>query len=338
MSINFTLVTTVFNEISRIDQTIQDIEKQTIIPTEIVIVDAGSKDGTFERLLRWKQESNIKIVVIQQLRCNVAAGRNLAIKNSTNEIIVSTDFGCRFHKQWIESLLQEFNNQNIDIVGGAFSVIEKDVETLAAKADYVLQNAYPINLDQYFSVSSRSIAYKKHVWQEVGGYLEWLTLAADDTIFWRQIKQHNFRYVLVDKAFVYWGRHKTFKAFAKEAYRYGLGDGESKINFRNFVSTFAETILRYLLFIYVLTICTWLNFNWFISILPIFFLLLGLRSYINSYKNWKKLRSEKYNSKVFLSSLYLIELSRYQYIIAYIKGWLFSSEKVKTERKKLNIK
>ena len=59
----FTLVTTVFNEIKRLDQTIEDIENQTIKPDEILIADAGSTDGTLERLRNWKSESKIEIGV-----------------------------------------------------------------------------------------------------------------------------------------------------------------------------------------------------------------------------------------------------------------------------------
>ena len=53
----FTLVSTVFNEINRLEYSIREIERQSLLPDKIIIVDAGSRDGTFERLLDWKNRS-----------------------------------------------------------------------------------------------------------------------------------------------------------------------------------------------------------------------------------------------------------------------------------------
>jgi len=335
MSKAFSLVTTIFNEIKRLDQTISDIENQTLKPSEIIIADAGSTDGTLERLQQWKEESQIEIVVFVIQGCNIAEGRNEAIRRAKNELIVSTDFGCRYKKEWLESLILPFKDPSIQVVGGAFGILHDEVKTLASKADFVLQNGYPVVMDSHFSASSRSIAYYKSVWQEVGGYLEWLTLAADDTIFWRMIKAKKIRYHMAVEPNVYWLRHKTFPGFAKEAYRYGLGDGESGINFRNMRSHVLETLIRYCF--YILLVCLPLilvSGMWLWSLL-IFPLSFGLRSYRNAYRNWKSI-SKKYGISVLLASFRLIELSRWYYLKGYWKGWLFPKPEQAEGRKKLH--
>ena len=334
MSKSFTLVTTVFNEIKRLDQTIADIEKQTVKPSEILIADAGSLDGTLERLQRWKEESKIQIKVFVLQGCNIAEGRNEAIKRAENELIVSTDFGCRYHEKWLESLVSPFENPEIKVVGGAYSILKEEVKTRASKADFVLQNGYPVVLDHYFSASSRSIAYYRSVWSEVGGYLEWLTLAADDTIFWRMIKAKKIRYHLVAEPYVYWLRHKTFKAFAKEAYRYGLGDGESLINFRNMRSHVLETLSRYAFFLILFYSPLLIVSGFYPLALVLFPLAFGLRSYRNAWRNWAKL-PEKYRPGILFSAFWLIELSRYQYLKGYFKGWLTPSPAQRKSREAL---
>ena len=280
-----TLVSTIYNEASRLSNTIRDLKKQTLQPDEIVIVDAGSIDGTYELLENWQKESLVPIVLYQEKGCNVARGRNLAIQFATHELIVSTDFGCRFDCNWLQSLIEPFlQNIELQVAGGAFTVDESDVLSLPAKADYLLQRGYPIVLDDCFSVSSRSIAYKKEVWKSIGGYPEWLTLAADDTIFWRKIREMKFTYVLVDKPYVFWVRHKTNKGFLKEAFRYGLGDGESRINFRNIIISFIETLLRYCFFLSFIFI--FFSFSYPLLLL-LFIFVLGLRSYVNAFKAFK---------------------------------------------------
>ncbi|HRH34336.1 MAG TPA: glycosyltransferase [Catalimonadaceae bacterium] len=322
MSKKFSLVTTVFNEIKRLDQTIADIEGQSLKPDEILIADAGSTDGTLERLRQWKDESSIAIQVFVKQGCNIAEGRNEAIRRASHELIVSTDFGCRYKTDWLKSLIDPFSDPEVEVVGGAFSIIPEEVNTQAAKADFVLQNGYPIDMGPDFSTSSRSIAYYRYVWEKIGGYQEWLTLAADDTIFWRQIKQHHFRYKLVPEPNVYWLRHKTLKAFSKEAYRYGLGDGESGINFKNMVSHVFETACRYAFFLVLIYLPLILvSGAWLMGfiLVPLSF---GLRSYKNAWKNWRNLKMG-YGPGVLFTAFRLIELSRWQYLKGYFKGWLF---------------
>jgi len=329
---SFTLVTTVFNEIRRLEQTISDLEAQTLKPDEIIIADAGSRDGTLERLEKWQKESSIRVVVFVMQGCNIAEGRNEAIRRAGNELIVSTDFGCRYKPGWLESLIKPFENPDIQVVGGAFEIIHEEVNTPAAKADYVLQNGYPVVMDEYFSVSSRSIAYYRSVWEAVGGYLEWLTLAADDTIFWRQIKKLKIRYVLVPEPNVFWLRHKSYSAFAKEAFRYGLGDGESMINFRNLWSHIAETICRYAFFLtcFLLPLILVSGQFWLsLLLLPLSF---GLRSYRHAWQNWKSMH---YGTGVLFNCFRLIEMSRWQYLKGYFSGWLFPTAAQREGRKAL---
>ncbi|MFZ5940789.1 MAG: glycosyltransferase [Bacteroidota bacterium] len=337
----FTLVSTVYNEARRLKNTLADLDAQTVKPAEVIITDAGSADGTWEILMDWKAASEIPVRLLREKGCNVARGRNLAIAEASFDLIVSTDFGCRFKPDWLKNLIAPLSDLSIDVAGGAFTVMAGETDTLAARSDHILQKGYPVVMDDGFSVSSRSIAYRKKVWVTVGGYPEWLTLAADDTIFWKLVKKHGFAYRFVASPDVYWGRHKTNRAFAREAYRYGLGDGESRINYRNFWSNLVETGMRYLLFLSLLLLILLAIlssspgglpvFIWFIPIL----FLPGLRSWINAWKSWKTVRSEKYGLKAFLNALVQLEMSRIAYLRGYLHG-LSDRDPVKKEgRKKL---
>lgn len=340
-SLEFTLVSTVFNEALRLDQTIQDINGQSIRPSEIIITDAGSNDGTFEKLLEWKDQSPTPVLIFQKKGCNVAEGRNLAIYNAKYNIIVSTDFGCRFHPEWLASIVAPFKDPSVQIVGGSYTVKENEQQTLAAKAFYILANGYKTDINALrFIPSSRSIAYKKKVFYDVGGYCEWLTLAADDLVFGKKVLAQGYKIYPVNKPYVFWGRHKNAKGFIKEAYRYGLGDGEAKVDLRNFFSNSIELILRYFLFLNILLtiLSVWVfNINWFLCISFIIF-LPGLRSYINYTINWLHLKSEKYNSKVFLYGFLLLEQTRTNYIKGFLNGYLFSTAYQKAQANLLNKK
>lgn len=326
----FTLVTTVFNEMRRLDNTIRDIENQTLKPTEIVIVDAGSKDGTLDRLDKWSKESSISIKVIVKPKCNVAEGRNLAIKEATYPLIASTDFGCQYHPKWLESIMTPFEDPSVRCTVGSFTVQEELVKNLAQRADWILQNGYQTALDEFFVPSSRSIAYYKDVWEECGEYPEWLTLTADDTIFYYVLKKKGIPYKVIPEPYVYWIRHTSAKAFYKESYRYGVGQGEGKISLRNFFSTTIETGIRWGFFLNLLLViingifCLGLPAWWALTLIP---MLVGFRSYKNAYKNWQGLKNEKYNLQAYLYALVMIEYNRYYHIKGYIEGYWFADER-----------
>jgi glycosyltransferase involved in cell wall biosynthesis len=331
----FTLVSTVFNEAKRLQTTLEDISNQTRLPDEVIITDAGSTDQTVEILTRWASTVSFPVQILSWPRCNVAQGRNRAIEAAGNDLILSTDFGCRFHSSWIEEMLKPFNDPSVQVVGGTYEVIESDITTRAAKANYIICEGYYVAPHPGFIPSSRSIAYYKNVWEQAGRYPEWLTLAADDLVFGMVVLKQVHKIAYVDTPYVYWGRHTTLKAYGKEAYRYGLGDGEAQVNLRQFLSKSIELGLRCLFVLSLLLIPVLLAyglFNVWICI-PLIIGTAGFRPYYWAFKNWLRYRSEKYSFNVFLFTIPVIELSRINYLKAYIKGYLFSSAEVKRQAK-----
>ncbi|HSY60310.1 MAG TPA: glycosyltransferase [Cytophaga sp.] len=327
MASTFTLVSTVYNEAARLNQTIEELKKQTIQPSEIIITDAGSVDGTYEILLAWQKESAIPIKILQKNKCNVAEGRNMAIRAASYPLIASTDFGCRFHPQWLESIMLPFADPAVKAVAGAFTVKDEDIESLPAKAAYLLFNGYKDDIqEEWFTPTSRSVAYYKEVFDRVGGYCEWLTLAADDTIFGRLVKKAGFKFFPVEKPFVFWGRHKTATGYNKEAFRYGLGDGESGINMRSTLGKCIDLTLRFSFVVGLISISFFVLFNhlsayFFLCMIPF---VVGFRPYIYHIKNWLRIKTAKYNLNVLLYSFYLLESTRYNYLKGYYKGYFKS--------------
>ncbi|MBF0329904.1 MAG: glycosyltransferase [Nitrospirae bacterium] len=227
--ISATLVTTCYNEISSVTNWISDINTQTKHIEDICIVDAGSTDGTLEILKTWvKGETRIRMIVSE--KCNVAQGRNKAIGMANSDIIVSTDMGCRLDSNWFQKLLEPFEkDSSTDVVAGNYGVDESTIETpVAMAACYIFNNYSPI-LKDGFLPSSRSIAYRRRVWEELKGYPEDLTLAGDDTVFALQIIAARYNVYYAKDAICYWGRPNELRKYWKEAFIYGLGNGEAGI-------------------------------------------------------------------------------------------------------------
>ena len=223
------LVTTVLNDKNELEVFFSHMESQTLQPNEIVIVDAGSKDGTWELLNKKKEKMKDKLKILQKNKCSIARGRNIAIEKAFGDIIVSTDIGCRWDKEWLEELVEPFKDQRIEVVKGSWAVHKEDLKSVWAKIEYVYKQNMSFIANSKSLASSRSIAYKKYVWFKVGGYPEDLTLAGDDAVYIMQIDKMEFISSAAPKIRCYWLRPEKLMDFCKEEKRNFLGAGEAHI-------------------------------------------------------------------------------------------------------------
>jgi len=223
------LVTTVLNDRDGCGAFFQQMEAQTMIPEEIVIVDGGSKDGTWE-FLQTYQTSKYQLKVIQDTGCNVARGRNIAIAQATHQIIVSTDVGCIWESQWLAELAQPLlDNEQIEAVMGSWQVRWQDLNSDWAKVEYALLGEPKLIATPQSHASSRAIAYRKSLWSRIGGYPEDLTLAGDDMVFALLLHQATDKVACAPIPRCHWERHVSLESFCKESRRNFFGGGEAGI-------------------------------------------------------------------------------------------------------------
>ena len=98
------LICTVLNEAGSVDDLLASVAAQTRPPDEIVIVDGGSLDGTWERLASWKARG-LPLLALRRTGANISLGRNEAIRAAGGEIIAVTDAGVRLDPGWLAALL-----------------------------------------------------------------------------------------------------------------------------------------------------------------------------------------------------------------------------------------
>jgi len=240
-----TLIATVFRDLEGTKLFLERMEQQTRRPDEIVVCDAGSKDGTWELLTEYSRTGAIPLVALQELRCRPARGRNLAIAAAKHNILAVTDIGCDWDPEWFEELVAPFEtNPELEAVMGSWRVRWEDQETPWARADYALQGGLELRAGPGSHAANRAIAYRKDFYLRVGGLPEDLSFAADDMTLALLIQKLGKRLGAAPEPRCYWFRPQTLRSLLNEARRNFRGNGEAGMGLRYFVLVGGRLVLE----------------------------------------------------------------------------------------------
>ncbi|RKX43181.1 MAG: hypothetical protein DRP27_08460 [Thermotogae bacterium] len=163
---------------------------------EIIVVDGGSHDGTWETLVELSEKIPC-LKVFSRPGYNISQGRNECVSHCTGDIILCFDSGCRYDDVYVEKMLAPFEeSQPPDVVGG------RTIRVGQTPFEIALANLGKGSASEQMS-SHRAIAYRREVFDAVGGYREHVP-AGEDTHFnasWIRLGK-SFRFL--PDAKVYW--------------------------------------------------------------------------------------------------------------------------------------
>jgi glycosyltransferase involved in cell wall biosynthesis len=217
---------TVRNEAASLPALLDSILGQRVRPDEIVIVDGGSTDGTQDVALAYSERLPLRVIELPG--ANISQGRNAAIRAAKHGIIAATDGGVRLDPGWLENLIRPFDGGKppVDVVSGFF-VADPHTPFERAMGATVLPVVEDIK-PRTFLPSSRSVAFRKAAWEEVGGYPEWLDYC-EDLVFDRNLLAAGCRAVFVPEALVHYRPRHNLRAFFLQYYQYARGDGKANL-------------------------------------------------------------------------------------------------------------
>ena len=219
---------TILNEARDLPELLRSLAAQTLAPAEIVIVDGGSTDGSWELLLAARPDNPL-LRPIQDRSCNlrhspgpIARGRNVAIAAATSEIVACADAGCSYGPDWIEQLTASLRSgEAVYALGG--SCLDPDHPTVwdYASAPFLGVKLRPEERSK--SCTARSMAFRKTFWTEAGRFPETVFLG-EDSLFDRTARRLTTPHFATDAKALYRPRHTLGSASAQLA-SYAAADG-----------------------------------------------------------------------------------------------------------------
>jgi glycosyltransferase involved in cell wall biosynthesis len=275
------IVVTVLNEAKDIGRGVASLLAQEPPAAEVVVVDGGSTDGTWE----WLAEMHAKdprLVAIRDETCSlkysagpVSRGRNVAIVAAHMETIATADAGCTYRPDWLRNLTGPLVADKAEYAVGG-SCLDPEDHTLwdVASAPFF---SIKLGLDEPTkSCTARSMAFTKDLWEQIGGFPEEV-LVGEDTLFdfdARRLTEPAF----VENAKALYSPRNSFRSACHQMARYAISDGMARVRMARLYRNAARCMLE------VLALA---SLRW--SIVPLLVVLV-LESWFAFHRDWKFLR------------------------------------------------
>jgi len=232
---SFSIVVAARNEEKRIDALLSSLVNQQYPADkfEVIIVNDRSTDSTQSVIEKYvKKYSSVKIVNITENNTEMPNKKNAlqaGIKTAKNEILAFTDADCVAQPSWLSEISKHFTD-NVGVVAGyspntfssgntlfnSFLHYEELKNSLWAAAGTGLNNA--------FMCTGRNLAYRKKVFEQVGGYEKIKhSVSGDDDLFIQLVQKETdwkVRYMTSPQSFVHTFPPESFKQFVNQRIRH----------------------------------------------------------------------------------------------------------------------
>jgi len=220
------------NENENILANLKSIEAQ-LYPQEkyeVIYVDDYSDDDSVEILTRNIIRNNIKVLSVPEdysVNAHKKRAIRFGIENARGDIIVTTDADCIYDVEWLQTMIKTFDSLTGFISGPVEFISDDKLFSNFQKLEFaglVLSGAGLIGSGQPTICNAANIAYRKKVFDEVGGFKDNMNLSSgDDELLMQKIsKDTDFKvkFCLDRQAIVKTKANKTVNDFFQQRKRW----------------------------------------------------------------------------------------------------------------------
>lgn len=184
----FSIIIPTLNEEDYIVDLIEDIEKQSLKPREIFVIDGGSKDNTKKLVKKYKK------VTLLEAKPPVGLQRTVAGNKAQTEVLFFLDADTRIEDHFFEDCLNELSRKHLDLACPRYIPFKS---TLAIQIIYFLFNIVFFAFQKISPSGAGScIIVTKKVFEEMKGFNHQYTY--DDIEFIRRVSR-KYRFGLLEQ-------------------------------------------------------------------------------------------------------------------------------------------
>ena len=240
---------TVLNEARDIERGVASLLALDPPAAEVIVVDGGSNDETWEKLIVMQANSPL-LVAIRDETCNlkhspgpISRGRNVAIAAANSEVIACTDCGCTYAPDWLVNLTGKIIAGQAEYALGG-SCLDPAEHTIwdVASAPFFSVKLDPNEPQK--SCTARSMAFTKALWNRIGGFPEDVFLG-EDTLFDFAARRQTHP-AFANNAKALYRPRNSFATASRQLARYASSDGHARVRGSRFVRNAARCVLQVL--------------------------------------------------------------------------------------------
>ena len=270
------------NESENILQSLENIEKQNYPENkfEVIYVNDSSTDDSLDKLQSQIKSDYIHVISVPENFASKAHKKRaikFGIENAKGEIIVTTDADCIHKSNWLRTLLSGLENKTGLISGPVEFIKEKGFFNQLQRLEFaslIITGAGLIGVNKPMICNGANLAYRKSVFNQVGGFDGQMKLSSgDDEILMQRIwskTDYKIKFCLNRDAISYTKANKNINQFYNQRKRWA-----SKGMFYELKSTITSILFIFLFYItlLLLTILSFVNATIYLPIFIIIFLL-----------------------------------------------------------------
>lgn len=180
-----TVAVCAYNEENIIDSCIKSIQRQSVKPDEIILLDDHSKDSTAQI----GKELGVKVITNEGKQLFDA--RNTVLKNCKTEILAFTDADCVLDEHWVRNILQVF--QTKDVAGGTGSHPPQPSNVIVG---WIYKNWLIVGSSKtgyYGGVAGGNCYFKTDALRKVGGWLSLPYSNAEDVYIGEALIRNGYK-------------------------------------------------------------------------------------------------------------------------------------------------
>jgi GT2 family glycosyltransferase len=153
-----------FNAEKELAGCLKALQSQSLPPDQIIVVDDGSTDQTFQ------VANQHKVKVIRQANQGPATARNAGVAAAKGDLILFTDSDCEPEQTWVERMVKPFSNPQVMSVKGSYKTRQ------TARAARLIQCEFEeryqlLNKSKWIDfVDAHAAAFRKSAFVEIGGF------------------------------------------------------------------------------------------------------------------------------------------------------------------------
>ena len=164
----FSILVPVYNQVGKMDRCVESIRAQGFKDFEVIMVDDGSTDGSYEMLQGFAVEDDRIRICRHDKNSSLTGARYTGMREASGEVIVFLDSDDYLSDNALEVLYERFSSTDADIVRFGFAFEPEGRE----EKPVVIKDALASLSDGSLSPSIWKNAYRKNVIEELLAHTE----------------------------------------------------------------------------------------------------------------------------------------------------------------------